>query len=164
MNLPVGENITRGLNLKEIDVRRLIEGLFEKGFSGYIVSTLEGFDGIEEGVLIFREGVLAASLYEYDLHDITVFGDSAVAQVFNSFAAEYVVADLIMLTEQQVDLVTAFNDKSKLQRPVSKNDVARLLPKVFSQQFAKDVLKHVQGDEESKSDVFKKLGLSGLGD
>ncbi|MBI4210704.1 MAG: hypothetical protein HY544_04335 [Candidatus Diapherotrites archaeon] len=164
MNLPVGEVISSGVSLREIDVRRLVEGFYEKGFSGYIVDTIEGFDGIEEGALLFRDGSMTAAIYDYDLYDLTVFGDAAVVHVFNSFAAEYVVADIVSLTNQQVDLVTAFNDKSKLLKAVQKQDVARLIPKIYTTEHARSVLKEAVKKTESKSDVFKKLGLSGLGE
>src|SRR3989338_7605682 len=164
MNLPVGEVISRGLNLREMDLKRLLEGFFEKGFSGYIVATIEGYDGLEEGVLIFKEGGMVSALYDYDLHGLTVFGDAAVPHVFNSFAAEYVVADIVSLSNQQVELVTAFNDKSKLTKPVGRGDVGRLIPKIYSNEFAKSTLKELVKKDESKSELFKKLGLTGLGE
>ncbi len=164
MNLPVGEVVSREMNLREMDAKRLLEGFFDKKFSGYLVNTLEGFDGIEEGVLIFRDGELIASLFEYELHGITIFGDAAIPHVFNSFAAVYVIADIISLSNQQVDLVTAFNDKSKLLKQISRNDVGRLIPKAYSGEYAKSVLTNIVKKEESKVDIFKKLGLSGLGE
>lgn len=164
MNLPVGEVISRGLNLREMDVKRLIEGFYDKRFSGYLVSTSEGYDGIEEGVLIFKEGAMLSVLYEYDLHGITVFGDSALPHVFNSFVAEFVVGDIVSLSNQQVDLVTAFNDKSKLAKAVARNEVGRLIPRVYSVEYARNVLRELVKKDESKADIFKKLGLSGLGD
>jgi len=164
VNLPVGEVISRDLNLREMDVKRLVEGFFDKRFSGYLVATIDGYDGVEEGVLIFKEGSLIAALYEYDLHGITVFGTAALPHVFNSFAAVYVVADIVSLTNQQVELVTAFNDKSKLSKAVGRGEVGRLIPKVYSHEYAKAVLTDVVKKEESKVDIFKKLGLSGLGE
>ena len=163
MNLPVGEVITRGVNLNEIDIRRLLEGFYDKNFSGYLVVSLEGFDGIEEGLLLFKGGSIVAAFYEYDLYGITVFGDSAIKHVFNSFAAEYVVGDVISLSNQQVDLVTAFNDKSKVSESIPKNQVAKLIPKIFSHELAKGVLSEIVKESESKKDIFKKLGLSKLG-
>ena len=164
MNLPVGEVVSRDLILREMDIRRLVEGFFDKKFSGYIIDTCEGYDGIEEGVLIFKDGELIASLFEYEFHGITVFGDTAIPHVFNSFAAVYVVADIVSLSNQQVDLVTAFNDKSKLLKPVSRGEIGRLIPKVYSGEYAKAVLTNVVKKEETKVDIFKKLGLSGLGE
>ncbi|HIH10147.1 MAG TPA: hypothetical protein HA254_05785 [Candidatus Diapherotrites archaeon] len=164
MNLPVGEVISRGLNLREMDLRRLLEGFYDKGFSGYIVATIDGYDGVEEGVLIFKDGGMVAALYDYDQHGLTVMGDGAMPHVFNSFAAEYVVADIVSLTNQQVDLVTAFNDKSKLLKVVGKSDVGRMIPRIYSAELAKSTLKELVKKDESKSELFKKLGLTGLGE
>src|SRR3989344_3524603 len=162
MNLPIGEVVSQGINLKEVDGRRLVETFYDKNFSGYLVSTIEGFDGLEEGILLFKEGALAAAFYEYDFYGITVFGDSAVPQVFNSFAAKNVVADVVSLSNQQVDLVTAFNDRGKLSKPLQKGEVSRFVVKYFSPDFAKKTLSEVVKESESKKDIFKKLGLEGL--
>ncbi|HZX34604.1 MAG TPA: DUF2226 domain-containing protein [archaeon] len=162
MNLPIGEVVSQGINLKEVDGRRLVETFYDKNFSGYLVSTIEGFDGLEEGILLFKEGALAAAFYEYDFYGITVFGDSAVPQVFNSFAAKHVVADVVSLSNQQVDLVTAFNEKGKVSKNFSKSDVSRLIPRAFSEEFARNTLSEVVKEKESKKDIFKKLGLGGL--
>ncbi|HZX19891.1 MAG TPA: hypothetical protein VFF13_02665 [archaeon] len=164
MNLPVGEVISQGVNFREIDSQRLVESFFDKKFSGYIVMTLQGFNGLEEGILLFKEGFLVGSIYEYDLQGLTVFGDSSIEHVFNAFAAEYVSADIVSLSNQQVDLVTAFNDKAKLHKVISKKDIGRSIPKVFSPQQAELVLKDFLGKKDSKKDIFKKLGLSSLGD
>lgn len=164
MNLPVGDIISQGLNLREIDVKKLIEGLYEKAFSGYLVATLYGFDGVEESVMIFKEGGFIAAIYEYELYGITVFGDSAVPHIFNSFAVEHIVADIVSLSNQQVDLITAFNDKAKLAKIVQKQDIAKMVPKGFSAELARSMLNELVKQEDDKSNVFKKLGLSGLGD
>lgn len=164
MNLPVGDIISKGVNIREIDARKLIEGFYDKNFSGYIIATLEGFDGLEEGVLLFKEGFLAAALYEYDLYGVTVFGDGAVLHFFNALGAQYIVGDIVSLTNQQVDLITAFNDKSRLSRLVSKNDVSRLVPRAYSTELAKGVLSQFVKKEDSKKDIFKKFGLSSLGE
>ena len=63
MNLPIGEVVSQGINLKEVDGRRLVETFYDKNFSGYLVSTIEGFDGLEEGVLLFKGGSMAAAFY-----------------------------------------------------------------------------------------------------
>ncbi len=164
MNLPVGEIISKGVNIREIDVRKLIEGFYEKEFSGYLITALEGFDGVEEGVLLFKAGALNAAFYEYDLHGVTVFGDTSVLHVFNSLAAQFIIGDIVSLSDQQVDLITAFNDKSRLAKAVTKNDIQRLIPKAYSPELAKGVLSQYVKKEESKKDIFKKFGLTSLGE
>ena len=164
MNLPIGEMLSRGVNFKEVDGKKLVEGFFDKKFSGYLVVTLEGIDGIEEGIILFKEGRIVGAFYDYDLEGITVFGDTSIPHVFNSFAAEHVVADIVSLSNQQVDLVTAFNDKSKLEKPINRGQIRKLIPKVFSNQPAQSVLSEISSEKDSRKDIFKKLGLTGLGD
>jgi hypothetical protein len=164
MNLPVGDIIGRGINLKEVDIRKLIEGFYDKGFSGYLVASLYGFDSVEEGVLLFKDGLLIAAIYEYEFYGITIFGDVALPHIFNSFAADFIVADIVSLSNQQIDLVTAFNDKAKLNKVLQKGDVGRLMVKAFSKDLAKSVLSNLVSSAEDKAEIFKKLGLAGLGE
>ena len=85
MNLPVSEVIEQGTKTIDFNYRKKAEGLMLKEFSGYIVSTTDGFDGIEEGVLILRKGYIVAALYEILNYGITVFGDSSIKHIANSF-------------------------------------------------------------------------------
>ncbi|MCR4335466.1 MAG: hypothetical protein NUV57_02925 [archaeon] len=164
MNLPVGEIISQGVNFNEVDSKRLVQSLFEKNFSGYLIVAAEGYDGLEEGMLLFKQGSLVGAYCEYDLHGITIFGDDSIIHVFNSFAASFVIGDLVSLSNQQVDLVTAFNDKAKLDSPISKENISKLVPKVYSKELVESILSAVVHEKDNRKDVFKKLGLSGLGD
>ncbi|AJF60815.1 MAG: hypothetical protein J4224_01280 [Candidatus Diapherotrites archaeon] len=162
MNLPVGDIIKQGIKLKEFD-SRIIESFYDKEFSGYLVASIEGYAGIEEGALLFKKGLLIGAFYEYLNYGITVHGNQAVQQVFNSLAAEYGVIDVISLTNQQADLITAFNDKIKLTVNVGKKDVRKLSRSFYSNEFAEKVLSKVLEKHESRKNVFKKLGLTDLG-
>lgn len=162
MNLPVGEIISQGLNLKEIDTKKLLEGFCEKSFSGYFIATLNGVSGIEEGALIFKDGRIVASFYEYGMYKVTIFGNESLEHVFNSFAAEYCIADVVSLSNQQVDLVTAFNDKAKLETPLQKGDIGKMVQKSFSKELGQKVANE-SIEKNDKAEIYKKLGLSELG-
>ena len=162
MNLPVGDIVSKDINMREIDNRKLIEGFYDKSFSGYLVFSLDGYDGIEEGVLLFKDGFLTAAFYEFDLHDITLFGDSAIPHVFNAIMAPGIVGDIVALTNQQVDLITAFNDKAKLKKPIGRKDFKWLIPKAYSSELSAGVLNQFTKKEEPKKDILRKFGLSGL--
>ncbi|PJA16143.1 MAG: hypothetical protein COX63_03515, partial [Candidatus Diapherotrites archaeon CG_4_10_14_0_2_um_filter_31_5] len=87
MQLVEGRVVEQGMSLAEHDFSdRMIE-LIKTKFSGYVNLTIQGFDGLEEGTLIFREGKIIASGYEYLKYGISVNGNSAIAQTFNSAAA-----------------------------------------------------------------------------
>lgn len=162
MNLPVGELIEEGIELSSINPKQKLEELADKIFSGYIVTLIEGFDGLEEGVLIFKKGILIAAAHEYCKYGITVFGDVSLEQVTNAMRAKYGVSDLISLTVQQADLVTAFNDKLRLTRDYSKGDLAKIIPKKYSTSPAEKTLSQVLKKEESKHDLLKRFGLGGI--
>lgn len=162
MNLPVGEIVESGIALKEFSFRDNLELLSDKQFSGYVVLLIEGFDGLEEGVLLYKKGVLTASAYEYCKYGITVQGDSALQQALNASASELGVVDVVALTVQQADLVTAFNDKLKLSREFGKKDVTKLVPRQYTTKFAEQVLSEVLKKEESKGSLLRKIGLGGI--
>ncbi len=164
MNLPVGEIVEQGLDLSELAVRELLESFVGRGFSGYIVNTVSGHSGVEEGLLLFRQGVLAGSFFEYMSNGSTFFGDYSLQHVFNSFAAEKGVVDIVSLSMQQVDLITAFNEKLKVSVEFSKKTFSKYFVKTYSTEFA---LQAMDSDKESKPDtksIFKKLGLADLGE
>jgi hypothetical protein len=163
MNLPVSEIVEQGKVTGEFKYKEITESSMEKEFSGYFIVTTDGFDGIEEGVLIFRRGYLVACLYEILNYGITVFGDTALRHALNSFLNPKGIVDIYGLTNQQVDLVAAFNDKIKLKRPVTKREVQRLYPGKFSAEMSKGLLKEVVSKRETKESLLKRLGLGNLG-
>jgi len=163
MNLPVGEVLQQGIAIKEIDTKALTLSLLDKKFSGYLIVTIDGFDGIEEGVVIFKEGFMMGSFYSYDNYNINVFGNSALQHSMNALVAEKGVIDIVALSNQQIDLVIAFHDKVKITVAIDKRQLDKIFPKSFSQEFAKKVLGEVVKEAESRKSVFKRLGLSELG-
>lgn len=162
MNLPVGKLASQGVKTSEYNLNKEFEKLTEGMFSGYVVATIEGFAGIEEGVLIFRKGNAVGSIYEYNKYGITVYGNSAIPQFFNSLSAKYGIIDVISLSTQQSELVLAFHDKVKLGKELSKKDIEKNYKKGFTTKYAEQVLSEVLKEKKSKYDVFKKLGLVGL--
>lgn len=162
MNLPVGEIIEENLALDELDVRGLISALVEKQFTGYIVNTVGGTAGIEEGVLLFKHGILVGSFYDYSNYGVIVFGKDAVAFVFNSFAAQKGVVDIMSLSTQQADLITAFNDRLKLTITFKKSDLLGLIRANYDSGFAQKALANVVDNGETRKNVMKRLGLSEL--
>lgn len=163
MNLPIGEITQQGVDSRKFDETKEINSLFDKLFSGYLVITIEGFGGVEEGIMIFKKGRIVGTIYEYMNYGITIFGESAIPQIFNSLAAEFGVIDVVSLTTDQVDLVIAFNDKIKLPIELGKRDVSKFFVKKFSPSYAAKVLSKVVEKQETTKTIFDKLGLSDLG-
>ncbi len=163
MNLPVGEVLQQGIAVEEIDTKPLTLSLLDKRFSRHVAVTIDGFDGIEEAVVMFKEGFMVGSFYTYDNFNISVFGNSALQQAMNALVAERGIIDIVALSNQQIDLVIAFHDKVKVTVAIDKRQLEKIFPKGFSQEFAKKVLGGVVKQAESGKSGFKRLCLSELG-
>lgn len=164
MNLPIGEVVEQGLDLYELAVKELLESFIDRGFSGYLVATIQGYSGMEEGLLLFKQGTMVGCFFEYLSNGQIIHGDYSLQQVFNALAAEQGVVDIIALSVQQVDLIIAFNDKLKVSAPLDKSKLSRYLVKQYSEKFAIQAMVSTD-NEKVKSDsknVFKKLGLDVL--
>ncbi|MFH1240597.1 MAG: DUF2226 domain-containing protein [Candidatus Diapherotrites archaeon] len=162
MNLPVGNVLKEGVNLKDVKFSNIISTLMKEHFTGYIVLTVEGYSGIEEGLILFRKGIIIGSIFDYSKFQVTVYGGSALEQSFNSSNVHFGVFDICALSTQQVDLVTAFNEKIKLEITVTAKNLNKLIPNKYEVKYAKKVLADALKREETKFDVFRKLGLSGI--
>lgn len=163
MNLPIGEIIEENLVLSQIEVKGLLEALIEKEFTGYIANTIDGFAGIEEGILLFKKGNLIGSYYEYTNYDIVVYGSPAVNHTLNSLTAEKGIMDIISLSNQQADLVTAFNDRLKITIKFKKGELLGLVRRRYTTEHAEKTLSKVIEKHESRKSVLKRLGLSEIG-
>lgn len=160
MNLPVGSVKEENLKTNEFDlVKKSIE-LMKENFNGYVVITAEGYQGVEEGILFFKKGIIVGSLYEYSKYKRFVYGDSALPMVFNVSKANFGIADIYSLTSQQLDLIIAFNEKLVLQDAVSENDVKKYAVKSYSKDFAVSALSDKLKKEESRYDILRRLGLN----
>jgi hypothetical protein len=143
-------------------LKKEFSDLMYNAFNGYLVVTIEGYAGIEEGVFLFKNGAIVGSLYEYTNFDIVVFGDFALQQSFNAAAADFAVFDVCELSKQQVELVIAFNEKIQLPQQIVFKDIGRFFKQKFDSAFAEKTLKQVLKKEESKYDIFKKIGLTDI--
>jgi hypothetical protein len=162
LNLPVGTTKKQAVSIKATDLKKDVSALMVQGFNGYLVVTIEGYAGIEEGVFLFKAGSLYGSIYEYVNFEITVYGDIALTQAFNATAAEFGVFDICELSKQQVDLIVAFNEKVQVSQQILQKDIQRFFPQKFDSNYAKKTLESVVKKEESKYDVFKKIGLGDI--
>ena len=162
LNLPVGTIQQQAVSVKTVDLKKQFQNLMNQAFNGYIVVTIEGYAGIEEGVFLLKNGLLFGSLYEYTNFDITLFGEFALQQAFNAAAAEFAMMDVCELTKQQVELIAAFNEKIQLPQQFSAKDIGRFFKQKYDSSFAQKTLKEIVKKEESKYDVFKKIGLTDI--
>ena len=163
MNLVEGRIIEQALDLKEHNFSQRTTELIKTKFSGYVNITIEGFDGLEEGTLIFREGKVIACVFEYLRYGIVVNGNSAIAQVFNAGAAKQGVFDIIAFRPTDAELTIAVNPKIRTSVDVTSNDIKKLTHAVFNPGYARKVLSIVMKSSSHKSEIMKKLGLGEMG-
>ncbi len=163
MQLVEGRVLEQALNLKENDFSSKMIKLIKEKFSGYANLTIEGFDGLEEGTLVFREGKIIASSYEYLKYGISVNGNPAIAQVFNASSAETGVFDVVSFRSTDAELTVAVNPKVRLSVDVSSGDIKKLTHNTFNPAYARKVLSMVMKSSSHKTEIMKKLGLGDMG-
>lgn len=159
MNIPVGSFLEKGTEAKKINPEKKLSELSAKAFSGYLVLTIEGYSGIEEGMLLFRNGELTGSAFEFVKFNETVFSEDALKLTANAFAASNGIVDIVELSRQQAELVIAFNDKMAFSRQVQPKDLSRLMPSNYDIGLVKSFVGEKLRREESRLDVLRKLGL-----
>ncbi len=155
MNLPVGKTIERDLKLSKVDKKKILTDLFDGLFTGYIVLTVEGKTGIEEGLLLFEKGELKGSIFEEISKENELMGDIALIKSMNAFAAKEGIIDVNSLTKQQVELIIAFQENILITKTTKAEELIKLIPKTY------DSIKK-ENKKETKIDIFKKIGLLGM--
>ncbi len=160
MDLPLGVPLQQSLKTANVDMLNTILELMKKQFTGYIVVTINGYDGIEEGAILFRKGVIIGAGYEFMKYGVTIEGNDAFKIVLNAFKAKHGVIDIYSLTTQHMDLLTAFHEKMLISLKIEPKNLKKIYPREFSDRYAKDVIK--QQEEVTKYDIFKRAGIAGI--
>ena len=151
-----------GKKLSELDFMTEAQDLLDKGFIGYAVLTIEGLDGVEEGLLFFREGRLVGAIYDFLKYGVTVYAQDALPAVFNAAAAEHGVLDAYSLSRQQMELVSAFQGKMVLANPLEKKDLLKLKADSYSDYYARKFLGGKLKSEATRAEILKRFGLGKL--
>ena len=162
MNLPVGTPKETGLKLSQEGLSQTALALSREGFTGYLVLTVEGVDGVEEAVLFFKGYEIIGALYEFTRYGKTIFGAEALNLALNAGAAGHGAMDVYALTQQQLDLVVAFNNKILLGAPVGIRTLHSHKVKAFSPKLAEKYLHGLGERKESKLAILKRFGLGRL--
>ncbi len=161
MNLPTGTAREEGLLLKNFNLVSKLNELSDVVFTGYIVATIEGFDGLEEALIFLKKGEIIGAIYDYLKYSKQFFGDKALPMIFNGFGASNAIIDIYFLSTQQMDLITAFNEKILLNKSISKKEFTSIKVNAFDSKYALEALQDaLEKKNESKYSVLKRLGLS----
>ena len=162
MNIPVGEIVEENVSLQKTNLGKKLSGLMAKKFSGYVVLTVEGSSGIEEGLALLKGGVLIGGIYEYIGFAKIIYGDRALSQLLNSGLAKFGVMDVGKLSRQQIELIIAFNERIELKKQLSQKELASATPKTYDAGAAGAELGEELKKKESKFDILKRIGLGGV--
>ena len=160
MNLPAGNPVELGINLKEVDLHGTLSNFFTANFSGYACVTIDGYDGVEEGVLVFKAGHPIAFSYSYLKHGKNLSGIQALPRTFNAFRARNGVMDVFSVTKDQLELILSFNSDAVLKQVLTQEELDRLMASAYTEGYAVQVLG--RKEEISKRDVLKRYGLSSV--
>lgn len=160
MDLPLGMPLQQNLKTANADMLNIMLELMGKQFTGYIIVTINGFDGIEEGAILFRKGAIIGAGYEFMKYGVTIEGNNAFEIVLNAFRAKHGIIDIYSLTTQHMDLLTAFHEKMLMSLQIEPKNLKKIYPKEFSDKYAKEVIK--QQKEVTKYDLFRKAGIAGI--
>ena len=161
MDLPLGTSLRAGLKTSESNMFQIMIQMISKGFTGYLICTIEGFNGLEQGVLMFKKGRILGAYYEFISHSVEVSGNPAVRLVLNSFLAKKGIIDINALTTQQIDLITAFQEKIMVNEEIDTKKLNKLYPKEYNYELAREYVK-TQADESTRLDLFRQRGLLGV--
>lgn len=152
----------KGIEAKDFSLEKRLSELSGEHFSGYIVLTIEGYSGIEEGVILLRNGEMTGSVFEFVKFGEKVFSEDALRLTANASKAQHGIVDVIELSRQQAELVIAFSDKMAFNRPLQPKDLSRVLPSSYDTELIKKFVGDRLRKEESRFDVLRKLGLKEL--
>ncbi|MDO8628084.1 MAG: DUF2226 domain-containing protein [Candidatus Diapherotrites archaeon] len=163
MNLPVGNPVEQGTELKNFHLVEKTQKLLQNSFTGYVVGTIDGFDGVEEAIIFMKKGEVIGALHEYSKHVIETYGDAAFKACLNCFGADKGIVDVYELTAQQIDLVIAFNEKFQVSSGIGREGLKAFKVSKYTSELAQEDLKGVSKDSESRYSLLKKLGLGKFG-
>ena len=158
MNIAAGIPCERGKALGKFDPKEYLLKLMKEKFNGYICLTIAGEKGFEEAVLVFSDGKITCSDYEYFKFNRRFSAEEGLERSLNAFLAKSGVLDCFSLTPQQVQLVMTLNEYAVLREPIDEHKLA--LPQSFISDYEKEVAGEVEKTEETKAWFLKKYGLT----
>lgn len=162
MNITSGNPVQKGASLSEINPKDYMAKLMEEKFNGYMCVTIKGKTGIEEGALIFHNGNIVSSDYEYYRYNKRFVAEEGLKRMLNSLVASKGVVDSFSLSPYQVQLVMTLNEDCNLRNEVM--SVSSIdFPNAFSPAFEDSLSgEKVEGKGYEKELLLKKYGLAKL--
>jgi len=162
MNIPVGKIEEQHVKFSEKEPFSRVRALLQSGFDGYLVATVEGVSGLEEGLVLLRGNEIVGSVFDALRINKQFYGASALRLVFNLLKSKRGIFDINALSRQQIDLIIAFNEKIRLPKPVGQGMLSKLEPTAYSPDFVSTELAVDLDASDSRYNLLKKLGLGSI--
>lgn len=162
MNIPIGKVEVEQKSFGEEKPFERLKSMVNTGFNGYLVATIEGITGLEEGLLLVREKEVVGAVFDALRVNKQLYGIQALRLVLNSLKAKKGVFDVNGLSKQQIDLIIAFNEKVNLHKPVDLGLLKKLEPEEYRKDLVSKELTFDLDAEETKQNLLKRMGLGSI--
>lgn len=162
MNIPIGKVETEQKSFVEEKPFDKLKAMVNSGSSGYIVATIEGTTGLEEGLLMVREKEVVGAIFNSLRVNRQLYGVQALRLVLNLFKAKKGVFDVNGLSKQQIDLIIAFNEKVHLSKTIDLALLSKLEPETYRKDLVSEELALDLTAEDTKHNLLKRMGLGSI--
>lgn len=159
MKIPTGEPVERSIEIPKINPRHTIESLMDDGFTGYSTLTIHGETGLEEGIIVYKNGKIIGSEYAYFKYSKRFKSEKALERTLNAFNSRNGIMDTYKLTSHQIQLFKTMNEESILQEPIDKEKLE--LSSSFTTKYEEELMKK-KTKKLTREQLMKKYGLTGL--
>jgi hypothetical protein len=157
MNIAASEPLERGKYLGEVDTKEYVLKMMAGKFNGYICVTIAGRGGIEEGVIVFHDGAIVSSDYEYFRYDKRFKADEGLKRSLNALCSKKGVIDSFSLSPYQVQLILTLNEDCTLAQKVMPETLA--MPAAFSSSYEEQLEEVPAPKEDERTALLKKYGI-----
>jgi hypothetical protein len=163
MNITSGTPVQKGVSLSDIHAKDYVGKLIEEKFNGYTCITIKGKTGIEEGIVIFHNGNIVASDYEYYRYNKRYVAEDGLERVVNALLAARGIIDTFSLSSYQVQLIMTLNEDANMKNEIM--SVSSLqFPSAFDYKYEDELAGRGEPEEKQseREALLKKYGLSKL--
>jgi len=162
MNIPIGKIEEAQIRFSDKKPLEKTTELMQSGFDGYLVATIEGVSGLEEGLLMVKGQEVVGVVFDAMRVHKQLHGLNALRLVLHIFKARQGIFDVNRLSRQQIDLIMAFNEKIRLPKAVGLELLSKLAPKAYDSAFVSKELAIDPQATESRGNLLKKMGLGSI--
>lgn len=133
MDLPTGTPIREGMEMTNVDFRKLFAAFRDHGLTGYLVLDIMTNNGIEEGTLLFSGGDVIGAEYDYVAKGKVLKGDEALSFVMNACMGDGRF-DVVQITAEEFISTREGNRECVMKYKPTDAEVMGMLPDTFSEQ------------------------------